>query len=120
MLMQRSRDTGAALRLLGKLMRSQPVEPESIVTDGLRSYKTALSKLGTSIIPGGCGRTIGRRTAPPDQATRTQVARVQVPSLRPAVLATHAAIHNTFTNERQLNRRAEMRRLRASPTRRGR
>lgn len=44
--MQRGRGTAAALRLLKKLPRNQPVEPESIVTDGLRSYKSALSELG--------------------------------------------------------------------------
>lgn len=43
---QRRRDTEAALVLLKRLLRNQPVEPERIVTDGLRSYPAALEALG--------------------------------------------------------------------------
>src|ERR1019366_5087219 len=34
LVMQRERDTGAALKLLRRLFRNQPVEPTAIVTDG--------------------------------------------------------------------------------------
>lgn len=34
---QRRRDTDAALKLLRRWLRNQPVEPENIVTDGLGS-----------------------------------------------------------------------------------
>src|ERR1035437_2155845 len=44
--MQRNRDTGAALKLLKRLLRNQPVEPETITTDGLGSYVAALKILG--------------------------------------------------------------------------
>jgi transposase-like protein len=44
--MQCGKAIAAELRLLGKLLRNQPVEPESIVSDGLRSYKLALTELG--------------------------------------------------------------------------
>ena len=43
---QRRRDTEAALKLLRRLLRNQPVKPESIVTDGLGSYGSALDELG--------------------------------------------------------------------------
>jgi putative transposase len=43
---QKRRDTRAALKLLKQLLRSQPVEPEPIVTDGLASYGAALRVLG--------------------------------------------------------------------------
>jgi putative transposase len=46
MVMQQERDTGAALKLLKRLLRNQPVEPQSIATDGLGSYKAALAELG--------------------------------------------------------------------------
>jgi len=46
LLMQRRRDTDAALRLLKRLLRNQPVEPETITTDGLGSYVSALKELG--------------------------------------------------------------------------
>ena len=43
---QKRRDTRAALKLLRQPLRSQPIEPESIVTDGLASYSSALRALG--------------------------------------------------------------------------
>ena len=46
LVMQRRRDTDAALKLLKRLLRNQPVEPETITTDGLGSYVSALQKLG--------------------------------------------------------------------------
>lgn len=45
LVMQRRRDTEAALKLLKRLLRNQPVEPEAIVTDGLGSYVSALKEL---------------------------------------------------------------------------
>src|SRR5665811_370450 len=45
LVMQRERDTGAALKLLRRLLRNQPVEPIAIVTDGLTSYGSALREL---------------------------------------------------------------------------
>ena len=38
LVVQRRRDTEAALRLLKRLLHNQPVEPETITTDGLASY----------------------------------------------------------------------------------
>ena len=35
---QRRRDTGAALRLLARLMHNQPVEPQTITIDGPAPY----------------------------------------------------------------------------------
>ncbi|MBP9233274.1 MAG: IS6 family transposase, partial [Hyphomonadaceae bacterium] len=46
MIVQKRRDTGAALRLLRRLLRNQHVEPESIATDGLKSYASALREVG--------------------------------------------------------------------------
>lgn len=46
LVVQKRRDTEAALKLLKRLLRNQPVEPETIVTDGLRSYSAALTELG--------------------------------------------------------------------------
>ena len=41
---RKRRDTYAALKLLKQLLRSPPVEPESIVTDGLASYGCLVAK----------------------------------------------------------------------------
>jgi transposase-like protein len=45
---QKRRDAGAALQFLRRLLKNQHVEPEVIVTDGLRSYGAALAQLGLS------------------------------------------------------------------------
>jgi hypothetical protein len=45
LVMQRRRDAGATLKLLKRLLRNQPVEPQSTTTDGLSSYTAALKKL---------------------------------------------------------------------------
>ena len=42
---QKRRDHDAALTLLRRLLRNQPVEPQAIVTDGLTSYGSALREL---------------------------------------------------------------------------
>lgn len=44
--LQKRRGHDAALTLLKRLLRNQPVEPETIVTDGLASYGFALRELG--------------------------------------------------------------------------
>ena len=45
-LVQKRRDHDAALTLLKRLLRNQPVEPQAIVTVGLASYGSALRELG--------------------------------------------------------------------------
>ena len=46
LVVQRERDTAAALKLLRRLLRNQPIEPTAIVTDGPTSYGAALRELG--------------------------------------------------------------------------
>lgn len=43
-IVQRRRDAEAALKLIKRLLRNQPVEPVSITTDGLASYGAALDQ----------------------------------------------------------------------------
>ena len=47
MLVQRRRNTAAALTLLRRLLKTQGLAPEAVVTDGLRSYGTAMQQLET-------------------------------------------------------------------------
>ena len=51
-LVQRRRDTEAALKLPKRLLHNQPVEPEIITTDGLACYGTALDVLQLKHIRG--------------------------------------------------------------------
>src|SRR4249919_3912183 len=45
MLVQRRRDTRAALRLMRKLLKKQGFAPKLLITDKLRSYASALRRL---------------------------------------------------------------------------
>jgi putative transposase len=46
MIVQHRRDTAAALKLFRRLMWSQKMTPKEGVTDGLKSYVSALTELG--------------------------------------------------------------------------
>ena len=59
MLVQRRRDTRAALRLMRKLLRKQGFTPKLLVTDKLRSYASAFRRL--------------RLTCPHEQGLRSRV-----------------------------------------------
>jgi transposase-like protein len=48
MLVQKRRNTEAALRLLRKLLKHQGSHPEMIVTDGLASYRAASPSVAQS------------------------------------------------------------------------
>jgi transposase-like protein len=62
MLIQRRRDTRAALRLMRKLLKKQGGAPKLLVTDKLRSYAATFRRLRLTCRHGrGFGKTIGRR-----------------------------------------------------------
>lgn len=46
MSVQRRHDAGAALRFLRRPLKNRHVEPETIVTHGLRSFRAALERSG--------------------------------------------------------------------------
>jgi hypothetical protein len=50
MLVQRRRDSLAALRLMRKLLKKQGFAPKLLVTDKLRSYASAFRRLGLSCL----------------------------------------------------------------------
>ena len=47
-LVQKRRNKAVALKLLRKLLRSQGIHPEAVITDGLASYRAAAKSLGLS------------------------------------------------------------------------
>ncbi len=61
---QKRRDHHAALTLLKRLLRDQPIKPQAIVTDGLASLESALRKLALEgfTAPAGFERKTKRRT----------------------------------------------------------
>src|SRR6516162_632439 len=63
MLVQSRRDSRAALRLMRKLLKKQGFAPKQLVTDKLRSYASAIRRLGLSCpTDKGSDKTIERRT----------------------------------------------------------
>jgi IS1 family transposase len=102
MLVQRRRDSRAALRLMRKLLKKQGFAPKLLVTDKLRSYGSAFRRL----------RLTGRheqglrknnRAENSHQAVRRRERKMQgFKSARSAqrFLSMHAAVQNTFNLQR--------------------
>ena len=115
MLVQRRRDTRAALRLMRKLLKKQGFPPKLLVTDKLRSYASAFRQLGLSC-PHEQGIRRNNRAENSHQPVRRRERKVQrFKSRRSAqrFLSMHAAVHNTFNLQRHLVSRSTLRIFRA-------
>ena len=115
MLVQRRRDSRAALRLMRKLLKKQGFAPKLLVTDKLRSYAAAFRRLRLT-----CRHEQGLRTnnraENSHQAVRRRERKLQrFKSARSAqrFLSMHAAVHNTFNLQRHLISRSTLRIFRA-------
>ncbi len=115
MLVQRRRDTRAALQLMRKLLKKQGFAPKLLVTDKLRSDASAFRRLRLNC-PHEHGLRKNNRAENSHQAVRRRERKMQrFKSARSAqrFLSMHAAVHNTFDPQRHLVSRSTLRIFRA-------
>jgi transposase-like protein len=115
MLVQRRRDSRAALRLMRKLLKKQGFAPKLLVTDKLRSYGSAFRRLRLT-----CRHEQGlrknNRVENSHQAVRRRERKMQrfkSACSAQRFLSMHAPVHNTFNLQRHLVSRSTLRIFRA-------
>src|ERR1035437_8367327 len=120
MLVQKRRNTDAALRLLRKLLKHQGSHPEIFVTDGLPSYRSAARELGCQHRHRRGRMCVNNRAENSHLVIRRRERKQQKFKSKGSALrfiATHAAVYNTFNIQRHLIRRATLRLFRVEANR---
>ena len=110
-LVQRRRDTNAALRLMRKLLRKQGFAPAVMVTDKLGSYGCARRKLRLTARHDQSQRANNRaeNSHQPTRRRERKMQRFKSPGSAQRFLSSHAAVHNTFNVQRHLISRPTLR-----------
>ena len=120
LVMQRRRDTDAALKLLKRLLRNQPIDPVEITTDGLGSYTAALKELELIDLhrPGRLRENNRAENSHlPIRRRERKMQGFKSPASAQRFLTTHAAIYNTFYVQPHLIRRQTLRQFRGEAMR---
>lgn len=113
-LIQRRRDTRAAMRLLRKLLRNQGIKPTQIVTDRLGSYGAALKKFGMKHLQVVGGRKNNRAECSHVPIRRRERKSQKFRSIKNTqkILSAHGQIYNLFNHRRHLISRNTLRKFR--------
>jgi len=117
MLMAPYRDSWTAMKYLTTLIANQPVWPESITTDGLKSYSRALRILKIPELhrPGGLiGNNRAENSHLPIRRRERKMQKFKSQLSAQRFLTTHAAIYNTFYTQPHLVRRPTLKILRGN------
>jgi putative transposase len=118
MLVQRRRNSRAALRLMRKLLKKQGFTPKLLVTDKLRSFAAAFRRLRLTCLHEQ-GLRKNNRAENSHQVVRRRERKMQrFKSARSAqrFLNMQAAVPNTFNLQRHLISRSTLRKFRAEAT----
>ena len=113
-IVQKRRNTKAAMRLLRKLLRNQSIKPTKIVTDRLGSYGAALKLLGLKHLQDVGGRKNNRAECSHVPIRRRERKAQKFRSVRNAqkLLSVHGQIYNLFNYRRHLTSRNTLRKFR--------
>ena len=115
-LVQKRRNTEAAMRLFRKLLRNTGVQPEINRTDRLAAYRAAARELGISR-GHRAGRMIGNNRAenshPVIRRRERKQQKFKSQHSAQKLLATYAAVYNTFDFQCHMIRRPTLRLFRA-------
>ena len=111
---QKRRNTKAAMRLLRKLLRNQGIKPNRIVTDRLGSYGAALKLLGLKHLQDVGGRKNNRAECShvPIRRRERKAQRFRSVKNTQKILSAHGQIYNLFNHRRHLISRNTLRKFR--------
>jgi transposase-like protein len=114
-LVQKRRNTKAAMRLFRKLLKNTGIVPEVIHTDRLASYRAAARELGIARRHRpGCmiGNNRAENSHLPIRRRERKQQKFKSQSSAQRFLSTHAAVYNTFNTQQHLTTRPTLRLLR--------
>jgi len=103
----KTRDKAAALGFMKKMLKRQGCSPDAITTDGLRSYKAAMTELGCTAKQQ-IGRWANNRVENSHQPFRRReraMLRFRQMKTLQRFASVHASVHNHFNSERHLTDR---------------
>ena len=114
-LVQKKRNTAAAVKLRRKLLKKQGFAPSVLVTDKLRSYSAAKAEIGLSAHHEQGLRKNNRaeNSHQPVRRRERKMQRFKSHGSAQRFLSAHSAVYNTFNTQRHLISRRTLRVFRA-------